>query len=467
MPLEERGSHMVERSEGTPAVPSDGEPVATKLHRIAEKARKEPGFKFTSLFHLMDEELLRECFKRLRKDAVAGIDEVTKDLYAANLDTNLSNLIDRLHRMAYIPQPVRRKYIPKPGSAKQRPLGIPCFEDKLVQAGLVRTLQAVYEQDFIEDSYGFRPARNCHRALIALSESVEDKSVNHIVEADIKGFFDNVNQEWLMKFLAHRISDKRIQRMVKRFLKAGVSEDGSVTVSDEGTPQGGNISPLLANIYLHYALDIWFEKVFRKRCTGYARLIRYADDFVVCFQHKTDAEKFRAELGDRLGKFGLEVEPSKTKVVEFGRFAIQRAEARGEKPATFDFLGLTHYCSTKRTGKGFRMKRVTARNKFTAKLRSFKDWLKKSRNMKTKELFTTVKSKLRGHFAYYGVTDNSVGIKRFAIEVEKLLFKWLNRRGKRGCMNWEEFRLMLKWYPLPQPGIKVSMFARNHRELIM
>jgi group II intron reverse transcriptase/maturase len=267
-----------------------------KLHRIAEKARKEPGFKFTSLYHLMNEALLRGCFKRLRKEASAGIDKMTKDMYAENLDANLSTLIDRLHRMAYIPQPVRRKYIPKPGSSKQRPLGIPCFEDKLVQAGLAQTLEAVFEEDFIKDSYGFRPARSCHNALRALSEAVENNPTNHIVEADIKGFFDNVDQEWLMKFLAHRIGDKRIQRMVKRFLKAGVAEDGSVTVRDVGTPQGGVISPLLANIYLHYALDLWFEKIYRKSCTGFARLIRYADDFVVCFQHKVEAERFRMEL---------------------------------------------------------------------------------------------------------------------------------------------------------------------------
>ncbi|MFW2367412.1 MAG: reverse transcriptase domain-containing protein, partial [Desulforhopalus sp.] len=201
--------------EATPAVHRSGEPVATKLHHIAEKARKEPGFKFTSLYHLMNEELLRGCFQRLRKDAAAGIDKMTKELYAANLETNLANLVDRLHRMAYIPKAVRRKYIPKPGSTKGRPLGISCFEDKLVQAGLVRILESVYEQDFIEDSYGFRPARSCHDALRGLSVTVENKPINHIVEADIKGFFDNVNQEWLLKFLAHRIGDKRIQRMVK------------------------------------------------------------------------------------------------------------------------------------------------------------------------------------------------------------------------------------------------------------
>jgi len=332
---------MVARSEETSAVHGSGEPVETKLHRIAEKARKEPGFKFTSLYHLMNVELLRGCFKRLRKDAAAGIDKMTKDMYAENLEANLVDLVERLQRMAYIPQPVRRKYIPKPGSAKQRPLGIPCFEDKLVQAGLVRILESVFEQDFIEDSYGFRPARSCHDALRGLSATVETKPINHIVEADIKGFFDNVNQEWLMKFLAHRIGDKRIQRMVKRFLKAGVWEDGSVTVSDDGTPQGGVISPILANIYLHYALDLWFEKIYRKSCIGFARLIRYADDFVVCYQHKQDAERFREELGKRLGKFGLEVEPTKTKAMEFGRSAVQNAKRRGKKAETFDFLGLT------------------------------------------------------------------------------------------------------------------------------
>ena len=217
------------RSEETSAVHSSGEPVATKLHRIAEKARKEPSFKFTNLYHLLNEELLRRRFKGLRKDAAAGIDKMTKDIYAENLDANLSELIERLKRMVYIPQPVRRKYIPKPGSTKQRPLGIPCFEDKLVQAGLVQVMESVHEQDFVDDSYGFRPSRSCHDALKALSETVGNRPINHIVEADIKGFFDNVSQEWLMKFLEHRIGDKRIQRMVRRFLKAGVEEDGSVT----------------------------------------------------------------------------------------------------------------------------------------------------------------------------------------------------------------------------------------------
>lgn len=449
---------MITQCEETPSVHGNGEPVETKLRRIAEKAHKEPSFKFTSLYHLMNEELLRECFGRLRKDAAAGIDDMTKEQYAENLDANLLNLTERLHRMAYCPQPVRRVYIPKPGSTKQRPLGIPCLEDKLVQAGLVRILEHVYEQDFMEDSYGFRPGRSCHTALKALSDTVEGRPVNHIVEADIKGFFDNVNQEWLMKFLKHRIGDKRILRMVKRFLKAGVHEDGAVMVSDEGTPQGGVISPLLANIYLHYALDLWFERVVRTRSTGYVRLIRYADDFVVCFQYESDAIKFRSGMEQRLGKFGLELESAKTRVLKFGRYAVQNARAKGTRPETFDFLGFTHYCGTRRNGKGFRMKRVTARKKFTAKVKAFKEWLKSARTMKTAELWETARAKLRGHYAYYGVTDNLPGIKRFAAHAEKLLFTWLNRRGKRRSLNWQKFRDMLTRFPLPEPRIKVRMF---------
>jgi len=441
-------------------VHSNREDVGTKLRRIAEKARKEPSCKFTSLFHLMDVELLRECFAGLRKDAAAGIDEVTKEEYGGNLEANLAELVGRLHKMSYIPQPVRRVYIPKPGSTKQRPLGIPAIEDKLVQAGLVRILEAIYEADFIDDSYGFRPGRGCHDALRALSTEVEGGTrVHYIVEADIKGFFDNVQHDWMMEFLGHRIADKRVLRYVKRFLIAGVLEDGVVKATDEGTPQGGNISPMLANIYLHYSLDLWFEKVFARTCEGRARLIRYADDFVVCFQTEGDALRFRGELEGRLGKFGLEVAVEKTKVLEFGPLAEPKAKRRGEKPQTFDFLGLTHFCGRTKDGKRFRMKRITSRKKFGAKVHQFKEWLKRSRTMPTRELMKTAAAKLRGHIAYYGVTDNSQGIGRFAYEVRRLLFKWLNRRGKRGYMNWEKFNKFLKKFPLPRPVIKVNLFV--------
>ena len=450
---------MTERGGETPTVPRRGESVETKLLRVAEKARREPKFQFTSLFHLMNEELLRGCFAELRRDAAAGIDGMTKEMYAEGLEERLTNLGERLQRMAYVPEPVRRRYIPKPGTDKQRPLGVPTLGSKLVEAGLVRILESIYEHDFIEDSYGFRPGRSCHTALRALSHTVESGRINWIVEADIKGFFDNVDHNWLMKFLKHRIGDKRVLRLIKRFLKAGVIEDGQLQVSDQGTPQGGVASPLLANVYLHYVLDLWFERRFRKSCKGLARLIRYCDDFVVCFEYEADAQRFREELIERLAQFSLEVEPSKTKILSFGPRATAWAKRQGQrKPETFDFLGFTHYCSRSRTGKRFRMKRVTARKRFRAKLAEFKAWLRTVRStLPTRQLWMAACVKLRGHHAYYGVTDNWAGLARFARAVRKLLMKWLNRRGGKRRLNWEKFALMEQRFPLPVPRVTVNL----------
>jgi group II intron reverse transcriptase/maturase len=289
---------------------------------------------------------------------------------------------------------------------------------------------------------------------------VEDENTHWIVEADIRGFFDNVDHEWMMKFLGHRIGDKRVLRMVRRFLKAGIVEEGKLLTSNVGTPQGGVISPLLANIYLHYVLDLWFERRFRKSCRGAAHLIRYADDFVVCFAKQSEAERFRAELIKRLAQFYLEVEPSKTKVLAFGPGAARHARRHGKrKPETFDFLGFTHYCSRSCDGRRFRMKRVTSGKRFRAKLADFKHWLKENRaKMTTRELWESACVKLRGHYAYYGVTDNSSGIARFDHEAKKLLCKWLNRRGSKRCLNWEKFVLMQQRFPLPQPRIMVTLF---------
>jgi RNA-directed DNA polymerase len=463
MPLEGRRRQMVEQSRETPAEHRSGEPVETKLLRIAAKARKEPKLKFVNLYYLMKGELLLECFRRLSENKAAGIDEVTKNEYAENLEANISSLVSRLHRMAYRPRPVRRVYIPKPGSDKRRPLGIPSLEDKLVQSALGRILGAIYEEEFVEDSYGFRPKRSCHDALRALSQAVEDEGTNYIAEADIKGFFDNVDQDWLMKMLEQRIADQRVLRMIKRFLKSGVMEGGETRTSEEGVPQGGSISPMLANVYLHYALDLWFEKVYRKSCKGKARLIRFADDFVACFQNREDAMRYQAALAERLNKFGLEVEPTKTKVMEFGRDAERHARARGGKPETFDFLGFTHYCARSRDGKRFRMKRVTARKKFRPKLATFKEWLKRNRMMPTQWIMQQVVLKLRGHYAYYGVTDNYRGIARFHREVTKLLFKWMNRRSQRRSYRWDEFEQLLKIFPLPQPRVRVQLFYRARK----
>lgn len=397
---------MEERNRQTPTVPGNGETVESKLMRIADKARKDSKLRFTSLFHLMNETHLRGCYAALRKDAAAGIDKLTKEEYGKELDENLIQLVNKLHRMSYRPQPARRTYIPKAGSDKMRPLGIPALEDKIVQSGLKRIIEAIYEQDFINDSYGFRPGRRQHDALKELGRAVERNRTNYIVEADIKGFFDNVDHDWMMKCLEHRIADTKVLRMVKRFLKAGIMEDGEFKESDSGTPQGGIISPLLANIYLHYVLDIWFERVFKKTCYGYAKIIRYCDDFVVCFESKASAERFMSALTERLGKFSLEVEPTKTKLLEFGKFAQRDAAT-----------------------------------------------------MKTSELMKKVQAKLRGHYQYYGVSDNSKSIGCYCYEVEKLLHKWLNRRGKRKCMNWEKFRLLKERFPLPRPKIYVSLFV--------
>lgn len=434
------------------------ERVETKRQRIAEKACKEPGFKFTSLFHLMKVELLHECFWRLKEDAAAGIDGVIKAEYAENLKENLEQLQQRLHQMKYIPQAVRRVYIPKAGSQKMRPLGIAALEDKLVQSALANILQMIYEQDFIDDSYGFRPQRSCHDALRSLNQTVANEPINHIVEADIRGFFDNVDQKQLMDFLSHRIGDTRVLRYIKRFLRAGIQEDGRYRASDLGVPQGGSISPLLANIYLHYTLDLWFEKRFKRSCRGYTQLIRYADDFVVCFQTEHDAQRFRVEMEARLNQFGLEIAPEKTRMLAFGPLAQQKASNKGSKAETFDFLGFTHYCSRTRDGKRFRMKRKTMSKRLTAKLKMMNEWLRKNRTLPTAQIMKIVRAKLQGHFAYYGVTDNSSSISCYARQVTKLLNKWLNRRGKRGCCNWDKFRLLLGRFPLPGPRIKVNLF---------
>jgi group II intron reverse transcriptase/maturase len=440
---------------------SNDESVHTNKHIIDKIDSTDKDCQFTSLYHLMNKELLLECFTQLKGKAVSGIDNITKEQYAMNLDANLENLVERLHNMAYKPQPVKRVYIPKAGSQRKRPLGIPAFEDKLVQAGLVKILQAIYEQDFLSDSYGFRPLRSCHDALRALSQTVENEPIHYIVEADIKGFFDNVDQEQLMQFISHRIVDKRILRLIKRFLKAGIQEYGQYKASETGTPQGGVISPLLANIYLHYTLDLWFEKCVKQTCKGYARLIRYADDYVVCFQIEAEAKDFEEAMKVRLKQFNLEVSPEKTKRFEFGVFAQSKAKARGERPATFDFLGFTHYNSRSRDGKRYRMKRKTVSKRLITKVVAYKEWLKANRILPTAQIMKTTAAKLRGHFAYYGVTDNSKSMQSFAYWVMKTLYKWLNRRGKRGCYTWEKFTKLLTLYPLPSPRIKVNLLSAS------
>ncbi|KUO53156.1 MAG: group II intron reverse transcriptase/maturase [Desulfitibacter sp. BRH_c19] len=431
--------------------------VRTKLADIAQRARADKSSKFCSLAHLMGKGTLREAFKRVSSSAAPGIDGETKEIYKLHLEENLINLLEKLKRGTYKPLPVRRKYIPKAGSNKMRPLGIPALEDKLVQTALVIILESIYEQDFLDFSFGFRPKRNCHEALKDLSRNIGTKKVSYIVEADIRGFFDHVDHEWLMKMLEHRVKDTKILRLVKRFLKAGIMEEDTFINTTEGVPQGGSLSPLLANIYLHYTLDPWFDKVIRKMSIGEAYLTRYADDFVVCFQYKRDAQLFYQSLKDRLAKFGLEVAEEKTRIIEFGRFAERDAKRRGDgKPETFDFLGITHYCGRSRKGR-FKLKWKTARKKYNAKVKDFAQWIKENRHQSLKEIWKTVNSKLRGHYQYYGVSDNWQNLLNYKRQIIILLAKWLNRRSQRNNLEWSKFNKMLKLYPLENPKSLVNL----------
>lgn len=431
--------------------------METKLTRIAEKAKRDPGLKFTTLVHLINEETLMAAHKSMPKRKAPGIDGVSKAEYEEDLEANIKDLVARMKRQAYKPQAARRTYIPKPGSSKMRPLGIPAYEDKLVQAVMARILNAIYEQDFLDCSYGFRPNRNCHDALKALNAIIENRPINYIVDADIKGFFDNVDHSWLMECLKLRIADPNMIRLIVRFLKAGIIEAGVSYDTSQGTPQGGVVSPILANIYLHYVLDLWFYRIVRKHCKGEAHIVRYADDFACCFQYKEDAQKFYAALQNRLKKFNLEIAEDKSRIIKFGRQAEFEGRKGGKKPGTFDFLGFTHYCSRSRKGK-FRVKRKTSSKKYRASILRCKEWLKKCRNMPAPYIMWLIKPKLLGNYRYYGITDNAPMLYKFLCEVEKLLFKWLNRRSQRKSFEWDKFKLFLKKYPLPTPRIYVNIY---------
>ncbi|MGN1156287.1 MAG: group II intron reverse transcriptase/maturase, partial [Agathobacter sp.] len=350
--------------------------METKLLRIAELAKSDPKMKFTSLAHLLNVQSLIQCHHELPNNKATGVNGTTKEQYAESLEENIMDLTSRLRSKSYRPIPVRRMYIPKLNSNKRRPLGIPEHEDKIVQKGIAKVLNAIYENDFLDCSFGFRPNRNCHDALKILNFYIEKRLVSYVVDVDIKGFFDNVDHKWMMEFLKHRITDPNLLRIISRFLRGGYMEESRRYKTDKGTPQGGVISPILANVYLHYVLDLWFEKVVRKQCEGQAYMVRYADDFVCCFQHKREAIQFYESLKLRLKKFNLEIAEDKTKVIPFGRFAENNAKRTGNgKPATFDFLGFTHYCGKSKQGK-FRVKRKSSRKKVQGKLKESKEWLK-------------------------------------------------------------------------------------------
>jgi len=435
-----------------------GTPMQTKLSLITEVARGDRRCTIKNLAYLLNVENLRECYGTLKRGRAPGVDGMSVEDYGQRLDENLADLVTRMKQQAYKPQPVRRTYIPK-ANGKLRPLGIPAIEDKVVQTGMARILNAIYEVDFLDCSYGFRPGRSCHKALARLDQIIKTQPINHVLDADIKGFFDNVSHEWMMKFLAHRIGDFNFLRLIARFLKNGYMEESKLFATDKGTPQGGIISPILANVYLHYVLDLWVEKVVKPRSRGAVELVRYADDFVICVQFKDEAEAIQRDLKERLAAFNLELAEDKTRTIGFGKYADYNARAKGQKPETFNFLGFTHYVTTSRKG-NFNVGRKTDRKKFTAKLKEMNTWIKSQRNrVNVKGWWNALCLKLTGYYRYYGVTGNSRSICRFHYHVVRMLYKWLNRRSQKRSHTWETFKSYLARHPLPQPRIQCNLYA--------
>ena len=433
-----------------------------KLLQISWYAERDKSMRFTSLAHLLDEEFLSDCYFSLNRNKAIGIDNISWEDYGRDLDKNIENLVLRLKEKKFKPQPARRVYIPK-GNGKTRPLGISSIENKIVERGITEILTAIYERDFIDNSYGFRPQRNAHQALKKLSDSLSFKSINHIVEADIQGFFDNVSHELLLNFLKIRIIDSSFLFLIDRFLKAGYIENELLITSDIGTPQGSILSPILANIFLHYVLDEWFDKVVKAHTKGYCELIRYADDFVCLVSLKNDANRIEKALKGRFTKYNLELHPEKSSNLSFGRFEQENAKKENRRANTFVFLGFTHYCDTTKKGY-FKVGRKTSKKKFASKCVEMNIWLKSVRNLvKTRDWWRVLDSKLRGHYQYYGVSENYKGLERYYNNTIKLVYKWLNRQSQKKRMNWIEFNKYLTHYPLSKPRIVHNFYLSNAR----
>lgn len=421
--------------------------METKMARIKQAILNRK--KAENLMCLVDYEALAEEHRKQKSGKAAGIDGVVKKEYDVRLTDNLNNLLSRMKAMSYRPMPVRRTYIPK-ANGKMRPLGIPAYEDKLVQGAMAKILNTVYEPMFLNCSYGFRPGRNCHQVIRYINQTAMIRKVNYVLEADIKGFFDNVDHQWLITFLEHDIADKRFIRYVKRFLIAGVMENGCILESDRGTPQGGLVSPILANVYLHYVLDLWLEKAIKPRLKGEMHYVRYADDFIVMFQYEEDARAVMKVLPKRLGKFSLEVSPEKTRILPFGRF-------RGTKE-TFDFLGFTFYNTKTRTGK-YRVGIRTSKNKLISKRKAAKKWLHTEiRQLPVKEILKRVAAVIRGHCNYYGVNGNLRDITAFWNYMKTETYHMLIRRSQRSRWTWKRFNRLWNRFVSP-PRICVNIWG--------
>ncbi|MGK2957775.1 MAG: group II intron reverse transcriptase/maturase [Acidimicrobiales bacterium] len=438
-------------SEQATAVGTQGPKSASSaLGRVREAARRDAKQQFTNLLHHVNVDLLRQAYGALKRDAAVGVDNVTWAEYGEGLEERLIDLHDRVQGGRYRAKPSKRIWISK-SDGKQRPIGISALEDKVVQKALVVVLQQIYEEDFLGFSYGFRPGRSQHHALDALYVAITQRKVNWVFDADIRGFFDTLDHTWLMKFVEHRVADPRILRLIRKFLRAGVSEDGQWSKAEVGTPQGAVISPLLANIYLHYVLDLWVQWWRGHHARGEVYIVRLADDFVLGFQYRSDAQRFRTDLVQRLAKFGLELHEEKTRLIEFGRFAAANRKERGEgKPETFDFLGFTHYCAKRRSNGSFTVGRKTIAKKMRTKLKAVRQILRRNSHKPVSWQGQWLRSVIRGHFNYYGVPGNADALNTFRIQVTKAWLKALRRRSQKGRnLTWRRFeRWVMKWIPI-------------------
>lgn len=449
----------------SPRTPSRAKRESRGLDGVREAARKDRTLVFTALLHHVSEDCLREAFFELKKSAAVGVDGVTWHDYEQNLEVNIRDLHGRVHRGSYRAKPSRRVWLPKPDGRK-RPIGIASLEDKIVQQAVLWVLQAVYEQDFLGFSYGFRPNRGCHQALDALSVGIVDRQVNWVLDADVAGFFDAIDHEWLIRFLEHRIGDRRVLRLIRKWLRAGISEEGEWSETTVGTPQGAVISPLLANVFLHYVFDLWIQAWRKHRCAGDVVVVRYADDFVIGFQHREEAERCLNELRGRFAKFGLELHAEKTRLIEFGRFAPYRRGRRGEgRPETFDFLGFTHHCSKTRHGR-FKVVRRSNAKRMRRTLASIKEALRRRTHRPLGETGRWLGRVVRGWLNYHAVPDNYVRLGQFVDAVKKLWLRRIRRRSQkgRGSWPWPRFaRLVRRYFPRPRilhPYPSVRLRAR-------
>ena len=430
-------------------------------------ARRDKQQKFTALLHHVNAELLWASYNSLNRSAAPGVDAMTWKQYGEGVEGRIQDLHDRIHRGGYRAQPSKRKYIAKE-DGRQRPLGIAALEDKIVQQAVVTVLNQVYEEDFLGFSYGFRPGRSQHDALDALTVGITRKKVNWILDADIRGFFDNMSHEWLMKFVEYRIADPRILRLIRKWLKAGVSEEGQWQESRVGTPQGAVASPLLANLYLHYAFDLWANQWREQKAQGDMIIVRYADDIVLGFEHRGEAVAFLKQMGERLQEYGLELHPEKTRLIEFGRFAAEDRKQRGEdRPETFNFLGFTHSCGKSRKGGHFKVQRQTITKRWRNKLQAVKQELRQRMHEKVAVIGKWLKTVLMGYFNYHAVPGNMEALRAFRREVSRLWIQAIRRRSQRSRMTWKRFdRFICQYLPLPRilhPYPSVRFDARHSR----